>query len=287
MKTIVALARAMTVRESLHHALRLLGKEWLKENSHICIVPHVSASRDLLDSFVHELKDKTASLVIGSRGIDQADILVALQPLNTPVPIAKKPDLIILDCTLQDNLVVITTDCAAAEATRLGILKLTAFSQENIWQNTLVQQAIKTSKGISKVKSIKDIALESYNVAEVAALLSVMQPTPTNFKKQSQKSLIVRTLAQRNPTEWKQDPKGYFLIKIEDGLIKAGFCTNDHVVHEEVSGTEPQDIYYTILRRGLISSLQHAAYLGMELQKAQTALQLNIPYVQCSPLVLK
>ncbi|MDO8661342.1 MAG: hypothetical protein Q7K43_05620 [Candidatus Woesearchaeota archaeon] len=283
MKTIVALARALTVRDSLGHALRLLGKEWLKENSHVCIVPHISASRDLLDEFVHGLKGKTASLVIGSRGIDQADILVALQPAHIPIPIAKKPDLILLDCTnSNNNLVSITTDCAAAEATRLGLLKLTTFSQENIWQDTVIKQAIK----ISKVKSIKDISLESYNVAEIASLLSVMQPTLPNFKKQSQKAVMVHTLAQRNPAEWKQDPKGYFLIKIEEGLIKAGFCTNDHIVREEVSGTEPQDIYYTILRRGLISSLQHAAYLGMELQKAQTALQLNIPYVQCSPLVL-
>ncbi len=280
MKTIVALARCQAVRDSVVQVLRLLGNVWLKENSSVCIVPHPSASRDVLDAFVHALKGKTASVVIGSRGIDHAEVLVALQPLHIPVPVSREPELIIIDCTSQDNLVIATTDYAAAEAVRLGMRKLMNCEQGNVWENFGVQHAMKHSL----VKSLKDVGLESYNVHEVAALLSVMQPGTPMFKNQSHKVKIVRTLSQRNPAEWKQDPKGYFLIKIEEGLIKAGFCTNDHVVREEISGTEPQDIYYTILRRGLISSLQHAAYLGMELQKAQTAMLLGIEYVQCSPL---
>ncbi len=88
--------------------------------------------------------------------------------------------------------------------------------------------------------------------------------------------------------EWKQDPSGYFLIKInrETQEISAGFCTNDNVLRVEIVGKNAEELYNTILREELVSSLQHAAYLGLELQKAEIALKLNLKYVQDSPLDL-
>lgn len=86
--------------------------------------------------------------------------------------------------------------------------------------------------------------------------------------------------------EWKQDPSGYFLIRIsqETKEISVGFCTNDNVLKAEITGRNAEEIYNTILREGLVSSLQHAAYLGLELYKAEVALKLNIKYIQDSPL---
>ena len=88
--------------------------------------------------------------------------------------------------------------------------------------------------------------------------------------------------------EWKQDPSGYFLIKInyETQEISAGFCTNDNVLRIEISGKNAEELYNTIIREELVSSLQHAAYLGLELQKAEFALKLTLKYVQDSPLDL-
>lgn len=49
---------------------------------------------------------------------------------------------------------------------------------------------------------------------------------------------------------------------------------------EVIKGASAEDIANTIIKRGLLSRLDHAAYLGRELAKAETALNLSIPYKQ-------
>lgn len=82
--------------------------------------------------------------------------------------------------------------------------------------------------------------------------------------------------------DWEQDPKGYFLIKInkKKKIIEVGYCKKNNVIEIIVYGKTPQEIYYTIIKKGLISRLDHAAYLGKELQKAYYALKYNKEYVQ-------
>lgn len=82
--------------------------------------------------------------------------------------------------------------------------------------------------------------------------------------------------------EFVLDPKGYFLIRTipEKKTIEVGFCGSRNKVEIVVSGTKPIDIYTNILRENVISRMEHAAYLGRELQKAHIALQLGLPYVQ-------
>ncbi|MBI4175963.1 MAG: hypothetical protein HY518_02065 [Candidatus Aenigmarchaeota archaeon] len=94
--------------------------------------------------------------------------------------------------------------------------------------------------------------------------------------------------AVKDPREWKLDPAGYFLIKInrETQEIEAGFCTNDHKLTKIVRGKHPEEIYYTLLRHGLISSLMHAANIGEELEKAYIAIKLGLDYVQDDDLDL-
>lgn len=86
--------------------------------------------------------------------------------------------------------------------------------------------------------------------------------------------------------EWRQDPVGYHLIKIfpEKGEIGVRFCTNDHRPKVDIFGKDAEEIVQTIVREGLVSSLQHAAYLGHELHKAEVALRLNLEFVQDSEL---
>ena len=89
--------------------------------------------------------------------------------------------------------------------------------------------------------------------------------------------------------EWKQDPYGYFLIRLnrKKKLIEVGLCKEKNVVSVKLDGKLPQEIYYTVLRERMVSSLQHAAYLGKELHKAYVALKLGIEYVQDSELDFK
>jgi len=86
------------------------------------------------------------------------------------------------------------------------------------------------------------------------------------------------------------DPKGYFLIRVnrELGLLEMAHCDNHwkpsfkepNRIQLVIRGKTPNDVYWEACKRGLVSRLDHAAYLGKELEKAFVALQLGIDYVQ-------
>mgnify|MGYP001391628770 CR=1 FL=1 len=82
--------------------------------------------------------------------------------------------------------------------------------------------------------------------------------------------------------EFVMDDKGYFLIRVnqESEEIEVAFCPELNKITVKITGKKPIEIYQTIIKEGLISRMDHAAYLGRELQKAFIALQKKIPYVQ-------
>jgi len=82
--------------------------------------------------------------------------------------------------------------------------------------------------------------------------------------------------------EWKYDPKGYFLIHINKKTkrIEVAHCRRNNIVEVKITGKNAREIYNTIIKEELISSLQHAAYLGRELTLAEHALKNNTEYVQ-------
>ena len=89
--------------------------------------------------------------------------------------------------------------------------------------------------------------------------------------------------------EWVQDSLGFFTIKPYhgEGIIRVRYYNAKHQLAAEIEGKTAEEIYNTICREKLVSSLPHAAYLGSELQKAEIAMKKNLPYVQDDPLNLK
>ena len=96
--------------------------------------------------------------------------------------------------------------------------------------------------------------------------------------------------------DWIMDPRGYFLIEIdrEKKLLRAGYCKftklgnkpiNDMV--SIVSGRTAIEIVNTLIRNKYISTLQHAADMGIELYKAELALKYKLNYVQDKDLKIK
>lgn len=79
------------------------------------------------------------------------------------------------------------------------------------------------------------------------------------------------------------DIKGSFKIVVEDNLIKA-ILYKDYELNCVIEGTTARAIYEEILRRDLISRMEHSAYLGMELEKAEIALKLDKKYIQDFPI---
>jgi dihydropteroate synthase-like protein len=53
---------------------------------------------------------------------------------------------------------------------------------------------------------------------------------------------------------------------------------------ETVAGRNARDILNTLIEKGLVSRLDHAGYLGRELERAEIALRLKRSYVQDEPL---
>jgi len=85
------------------------------------------------------------------------------------------------------------------------------------------------------------------------------------------------------------DKKGYFLIRLgkDRKNIEVAFCNEKNKVVLKVTGKKPIDIYQTILNKeNLNIRMDHAAYLGRELQKAYIALKNNLEYVQDDELNL-
>ena len=82
--------------------------------------------------------------------------------------------------------------------------------------------------------------------------------------------------------EWRRDPRGYFTIKpfVEEGIIRARFHNYRHEVLILIESETAEALYNTIVREQLVTSLQHAAYLGFELAKAEIALKENLHYNQ-------
>ena len=90
--------------------------------------------------------------------------------------------------------------------------------------------------------------------------------------------------------DWKMDPKGYFLIKVDqkEKLIRVGYCTfPDNKLRAEITGTKALEIVNTLIREEMISTLQHAGDMGIELCKAELALTHNLTYVQDGSLEIK
>ena len=95
--------------------------------------------------------------------------------------------------------------------------------------------------------------------------------------------------------DWTMDPKGYFLIKIDkdNSLIRVGYCIfsklGNNPIHDmiaEVTGKTAIEIVNTLIRKGFISTLQHAADMGIELNKAELAIKYNYKYIQDKDLKL-
>ena len=114
-----------------------------------------------------------------------------------------------------------------------------------------------------------------------------------NINKKIKKRLVAR---YHKIKDWKMDPKGYFLISIDKKkkIIKVGYCKfiklgnspiNDMIAI--IKGKTAIEIVNTLIREKFISTLQHAADMGIELHKAELALKYGIKYIQDKDLEIK
>ncbi len=93
---------------------------------------------------------------------------------------------------------------------------------------------------------------------------------------------VVPTIQAPETNKFVQDPAGFFVIYPEsrsDCLI-AEHYTSTGVLDIIIKGKTPISIYMEAIDRKLVSRLDHAAYLGRELDRAYNALSTGTTYVQ-------
>jgi tetrahydromethanopterin S-methyltransferase subunit A len=85
------------------------------------------------------------------------------------------------------------------------------------------------------------------------------------------------------------DPKGYFVFTIdrEKNDIAARHYSPEAVPAHVMRGRSGEGIALALIREGLITQMTHAAYVGAELAKAETALRTGMEYEQDQPLRVK
>ena len=107
-----------------------------------------------------------------------------------------------------------------------------------------------------------------------------------NINKKIKKRLIAK---YHKIKDWKIDPKGYFLITLDSkkNFIKVGYCKfsklGNSPIHDMVAvvkGKTAIEIVNTLIKEKFISTLQHAADMGIELHKAEMSLKHGFKYIQ-------
>jgi tetrahydromethanopterin S-methyltransferase subunit A len=78
------------------------------------------------------------------------------------------------------------------------------------------------------------------------------------------------------------DPVGYFVIFIDRPrrLLSTEHYKNNGVLTAIIEGRSAAEVYMTAIERGLLSRLDHAAYSGRELARAEHALCFGESYIQ-------
>lgn len=92
----------------------------------------------------------------------------------------------------------------------------------------------------------------------------------------------IAAVAGSVPERMTPDPKGYFIIYVDrtKGMLSMEHYQNDGMLDAVIEGHTAAEIYSPAIDRGFVSRLDHAAYLGRELARAEHALESGEPYVQ-------
>ena len=113
-----------------------------------------------------------------------------------------------------------------------------------------------------------------------------------NINKKIKKRIVAK---YHKIKDWRMDPKGYFLIEVDrkKKIIQVGYCKftrlgnspiNDMVA--VIKGKTAIEIVNTLIREKFISTLQHAADMGIELHKAELSLKYGFKYIQDKDLFI-
>jgi len=101
---------------------------------------------------------------------------------------------------------------------------------------------------------------------------------PENLAKQEEVERVIA--AGTDPQRIKLDKTGYFVINIVGDTLLVEHYSYQDILIRVIEGRDARSIYLTLIRNGWISKLDHAAYLGKELARAEWSIEHNLGFVQ-------
>lgn len=134
----------------------------------------------------------------------------------------------------------------------------------------------------SQVEIIDLIGVEDVTKIKKKVDTSI-QKNPGKFDK----ALAIKKAPQieaRQPEKLILDPSGFFIIYPKKGECKIYLehYEKDGTLNEVIYGEDPVSIASTAVESRLVSRLDHAAYLGRELERAYLSMLHGFPYIQDS-----
>lgn len=136
-----------------------------------------------------------------------------------------------------------------------------------------------------QVEVINLIGVMDIATIVAAAQEAAAQSTPS-LPAYTERALAFEHITARAPERLKLDPAGFFIVlpNPKTGLIACEHYLNNGQLVHVIEGRQAALIAATAVERGLVTRLDHAAYLGRELAKAELTLKLGITYEQDAAL---
>lgn len=150
--------------------------------------------------------------------------------------------------------------------------------------NTSADEVLAFRKQVKPVDMIGCTNVSSIHARVVElAQMAATKPAPevrTPDKSTEQKKVEYVVAAGTDPQHIKLDKAGYFVINIEgDTLLVEHYSYKDKLIRI-IEGRDARSIYLTLIRNGWVSKLDHAAYLGKELTRAELSIEHGFNFVQ-------
>ncbi|MBI4644483.1 MAG: DUF4346 domain-containing protein [Deltaproteobacteria bacterium] len=146
------------------------------------------------------------------------------------------------------------------------------------WLKNLSPEAVAHFRKMVEVVDLIGEA-EAGKVVAAAARCAARNPGPA---RPFAAAGIVAPVPGYLPARMVSDPAGYFVIYVDRDreMLTLEHYLNDGVLNTVIEGGSAAELYTPAIDRGLISRLDHAAYLGRELARAEESLRAGEPFVQ-------
>ncbi len=165
-----------------------------------------------------------------------------------------------------DSVGINATLCGIAHEVGAAILFTPEYSDKT--QGSIAE--LKTASSMMKLaeerhSSPKDLGIDMFMIKEKRKRPDIDMPEDaTNAK---------------NSANWQLDPAGAFQIGIAHLNDGKRYIVAEHA-EETIIGKNAAEILDMIIDKGLVTRLEHAGYLGRELEKAEIAIEFERSYVQ-------